>query len=210
VQQSAKLSRKGPRILVLRETHTPPDWATDFLTRAGGLNRFGEPNFRVIWGWNRLGWVGGRFTDHDGSGTVVREVLDVRLMPKYPCVNRWIVEQWLPPEKYGSPENWYRQTKEWGEEGNIPQLGPYPSRGDYELLCVLETPEQEFVQLTTSILDDVLVALRFAKARSYTESVIARKDAKAKQLRRDAKYAHAYLNEQTVPAFNEKMFVTVL
>ena len=43
---------------------------------------------------------------------VMREVVELRLEPKYPQVNRWHVERWMPPEAYGSPRAWYAQTLE--------------------------------------------------------------------------------------------------
>jgi hypothetical protein len=33
------------------------------VPRAGDMNRYGEPNFRVVWGGSRLAWIGGRWTD---------------------------------------------------------------------------------------------------------------------------------------------------
>ena len=50
-------------IRVLRETHDTPEAVARRLERAGGLNCFGEPNYRAVWGWNRLAWIGGKFED---------------------------------------------------------------------------------------------------------------------------------------------------
>jgi hypothetical protein len=36
----------------------------------------------------------------------------LRPKPKYPAVNRWHIEKWLPPEDYGPPRGWYTQTVE--------------------------------------------------------------------------------------------------
>ena len=199
-----------PHIQITRETHETPEWASARLLTLGGRNRFGGPNFRCVWGWNRLDWVGGKFEDRDDDGNLIREVLGLRRMPRYPNCNRWYVEQWLPPEKYGSPENWMRQTREWGEEGNIPQLGPYPSLGEYEMLSVLETESGEFVQLTPLVLDEIIWALRTIKKRGYQEGVRARKALAEKRRQEAVKFGHEYLNEATLPLFNDKQFVTVL
>lgn len=204
-----KKPRKA-RVQVFRESLEPPKWAADFLTQAGGLNRFGEPLFRLVWSNSRLGFVGGRFEDRDEHGYLIREVLALRTMPKYLNPDRWIVEQWLAPERYGSPEAWYKQTKEWGEEGNIAQMGPYPSRGDYELLSVLETPQREFVQVERWILEGALWALRRAKQVSYAEGVRRRKEAAAKKRQADLAYSREMLNEATMPVANDGMMVTVL
>src|SRR6476646_9343734 len=67
------------RILVLRETHETPENVARRLERAGGINRFGEPNYRAVWGWNRLAWIGGKFEEHDpATGSLLREVVELR------------------------------------------------------------------------------------------------------------------------------------
>ena len=45
-------------IRVVRETHETPADLVERVARAGGWNRFGEPNFRVVWGVvaARVGW----------------------------------------------------------------------------------------------------------------------------------------------------------
>src|SRR5207253_2202246 len=126
---------QGTRYFVKRDT---PEWARRALLVAGGTNRFGDPNFRVVWGDSLFDWIGGNWEDRDESGNLIREVKQLRWAVKYPWLaHRWIVERWLPPEKFGTPETWARQTREWGQEGNIPQLGPYPSRGRYVFCSVL-------------------------------------------------------------------------
>ncbi len=121
-------------IHVVRETHDTPETVAHRLERAGGVNRFGEPNYRAVWGWSRLAlaWIGGKFEDRDEHGALLRERVELRWEPKYPAVNRWHIERWLPPEVYGSPRAWYAQTIERENGISIPALGPYPSRGEYE------------------------------------------------------------------------------
>jgi hypothetical protein len=201
---------KRHRVQVFRESHATPTWAAAILTQSGGLNLYGEPLFRAVWSNNRLAWCAGRFEDRDNSGHLVREVLAARLMPKYPVESRWIIEQWLPAEKYGSRDNWWQNTREWGEEGNLPQLGPYPSRGDYELACLLETRVREFVQLEHWIIQDFFWQLKLAKMRSYAENVRRHKAAMAREKQEFKQYSHEYLNEQTMPVANDGMMVNVL
>ena len=135
-------------IQVIRETQeTPPDVARE-LALAGGCNRFGEPNYRAVWGWSRLDWIGGKWEDRDDTGALLREVIELRRVPKYAPHDRWYIERWLPPEAYGSPEQWHLATLEIENGRSIPALGPYPSRGDYEHCFTLEGPCGEFVPLT--------------------------------------------------------------
>jgi hypothetical protein len=124
-------------LTILRETHEAPSSITRTLTLAGGTNIFGEPNFRAVWGWNRLAWIGGRWTDLDASGSVLRETIGLRYEPKYLPTNRWHIERWCPPEMYGSPESWARDTLEIENGMNVPALGPFPSRGEYEHVFTL-------------------------------------------------------------------------
>ncbi|MGD0908028.1 MAG: hypothetical protein ABSA96_10635 [Candidatus Acidiferrales bacterium] len=135
-------------ISVIRETHEAPADVACALTLAGGCNRFGEPNYRAVWGWSRLDWIGGKWEDHDAGGSLVREVVELRREPKYLPHDRWHIERWMPPESYGSPEQWHAQTIEIANGRSVPALGPYPSRGDYEHCFTLEGPRGEFVQLT--------------------------------------------------------------
>jgi hypothetical protein len=72
-----------PRIRVTRETHHTPAAIAERITRAGGTNRYGEPNFRVVWGGTRLTWIGGRWTDRDAHGNKTREAIEMRRVPKY-------------------------------------------------------------------------------------------------------------------------------
>jgi hypothetical protein len=156
-------------IQVLRETHDAPEFVRSALLRAGGVNRFDEPNFRAIWGWNRLTWIGGKWEDHDPhTGELLREVVALRREPKYHQLNRWHIERWCPPELYGSPETWARQTLEIEGAQNVPALGPYPSRGEYELAFTLEGPSQdgqpgEFVQLTPAVAERVARAIEWSR-----------------------------------------------
>jgi len=152
-------------IQVLRETHDPPPQVTARLAAAGGLNRFNQPNYRVVWGWNRLTWIGGKFEDRDSAGNLLREVIELRQEPKYPQLNRWHVERWLPPESYGSPKLWYAQTIECASGRNIPALGPYPDRGDYEHCFTIEGPSGEFLQLTPTIVEYVARAVEWTRRR---------------------------------------------
>lgn len=135
-------------ICVIRETHEAPAEVARELALAGGCNRFGEPNYRAVWGWSRLDWIGGKWEDRSDSGALVREVIELRREPKYTPHNRWHIERWMPPESYGSPAEWHAQTLEIENGRNIQALGPYPSRGDYEHCFTLQGPNGEFVQLT--------------------------------------------------------------
>ena len=164
-------------IYVTRETHQTPPEVERRVTCAGGLNRFDEPNFRVVWGGSRLTLVGGRWTDRDAHGNVVREVVELRRVPKYLPVERWHIERWMPPEAYGLPDDWHARTIEVEDGARIPALGPYPLRGEYEHCFTLENQRGEFVALTPTACDWIVRAIDWA----LRQSVVARRAALAKR-----------------------------
>ena len=169
-------------IRVLRETHEASPHISERLARAGGWNRFGEPNFRVVWGWSRLEWIGGRWTDRDAHGNVIREVIELRRVPKYFSHDRWHLERWLPPETYGSPEMWNALTLEREDGIFIPALGPYPSRGEYEHCFTLSGPRGEFLPLDAAACDTIVRAIEWARRQPRHSARLA---LDARESRRD-------------------------
>jgi hypothetical protein len=202
------LDSKFQRIAIGRESYETPDVVARRLRLAGGVNRLGEANYRVVWGWNRLAWIGGKFEERDGGGALVREVVDLRLEPKYPAVNRWHVERWVAPEAYGSRRAWYAQTLEVTNGRCVPALGPYPERGEYEHCFTVEGPRGEFVQLTATVVEHVARALEWSRNRPR----VVRQDAVSARTEREERaydeHAFAVLDD-AVPAFHAQPFVSV-
>ncbi|HYL82787.1 MAG TPA: hypothetical protein VE263_01015 [Candidatus Angelobacter sp.] len=196
-------------IQVVRESHETPENVARLLQRAGGINRFGEPNYRAVWGWNRLAWIGGKFEDRDEHGALLRERVELREEPKYPAVNRWHIERWLPPEAYGSPRQWYAQTAERANGVSIPALGPYPSRGEYEHCFTLEGPRGEFIQLTPTVAEHLARAIECARhtPRSRGRTRLYERERRAE--RRYEQWAYDVMDD-AVPAFHKQPFVTVV
>src|ERR1700722_15522620 len=155
--------RNNSMIRVLREIHEASASIQERVARAGGANRFGEPNFRVVWGGSRLAWIGGRWTDHDEHGSVIREAIELRRVPKYVPTDRWHLERWTPPEVYGSPDAWYAQTMEVEDGIRVAALGPYPSRGEYEHCFTLNGPGGEFAALAGAACDWIVRAIEWAR-----------------------------------------------
>jgi hypothetical protein len=195
-------------IRILRETHRTPENIASRLDRAGGVNPFGEPNFRAVWGWNRLTWIGGKFEDRDEHGALLRERIELRLEPKYPAVNRWHIERWVPPETYGSPRAWSAQTLEVADGRSMPALGPYPSRGDYEHCFTLEGPRGEFVQLTPSVAEYIARAIEWSRAQPRLTRRAAIENRRQRDDRAFDVWAYDLLDD-AVPAFHKQPFVTV-
>ncbi len=193
-------------IRILRETHVAPASLQLRLARAGGLNRYGEPNFRAVWGWSRLTWIGGKWSDTDAHGNVTREIIELREVPKYFPFDRWHIERWLPPETYGSPQQWYAQTIEREDGISIPALGPYPQRGEYEHCFTLQGPRSEFIPLSPSACEAIVRAIEFARSEpaQMHRAALARR-----QLQRDhdwESHADAVFSDAS-PAFHGAPFV---
>ncbi|MGH9738698.1 MAG: hypothetical protein ACRD4X_08935 [Candidatus Acidiferrales bacterium] len=178
------------------------------MARAGGYNRFGEPNFRVVWGGARLAWIGGRWTDRDAHGNVIREAIEMRQEPKYVPHDRWHIERWLPPEAYGCPELWRAQTTEIEDGISIPALGPYPSRGDYEHCFTLASMRGEFIPLSPAACDWIVRAVEWARRQprgARRAAVAARESGSALDFDRVADD----LLDDAAPAFHAQPFVSL-
>lgn len=186
---------ESPAIRVVRETHEAPVSIQERVTIAGGQNRFGEPNFRIVWGGSRLAWIGGRWTDRDANGNIVRETVELRREPKYIPANRWHIERWMPPESYGSPDSWYEQTVEVENGIRVPALGPYPSREEYEHCFTLEGAQREFIPLTVAACDWIVRAIEWARRQPRHEARVAIGRRETRQARHWESTADDLLNE---------------
>jgi hypothetical protein len=176
-------------IRTLRERHEAPAEVARELALAGGYNRFGEPNYRAVWGWTRLDWIGGKWEDRDAEGRLLREVVELRREPKYAPHDRWHIEKWMPPEHYGSPAQWQAQTGEFVHGRRVAALGPYPERGDYEHCFTLAGERGEFVQLTAAAARHIARAIETSRAVGQSKRRAALED---RERREDRAYdAHA-------------------
>lgn len=193
--QSQGARRCTKMIEVTRENHEAPAELQVRLARAGGVNLYGEANFRVVWGWSRLAWIGGKWTDTDASGNVIRQRIEMRELPKYFPFDRWHIERWMPPETYGSPELWYSQTIEREDGISIPALGPYPRRGEYEHCFTLQGACGEFVPLSPAICEGIVHAVEFARACSAQEHRAAIEKREERREREWESHADAVLDD---------------
>jgi hypothetical protein len=103
-----------------RERREPAREYVQHINAVGGLNRFGQPNFRIVWGENETDVVYGT----DANGKQGRHII-----LKHGGVPAWFIECWKPPECFGTPQFWYEATWDW--ELDAPKIGEYPSRGLY-------------------------------------------------------------------------------
>jgi hypothetical protein len=137
--------------------HIVPKACERFVTRFGGRNPYGGPRWRLLAASDRLvkeagvyrDWAPGLTTAEKGGlnfqpnphapgcnfsrydNKPVRVVTEMREIRKYPHAEGWILERWFPASAYGTQEEW-RSYK--AVDGITPMLGPYPERGDYEMM----------------------------------------------------------------------------
>lgn len=93
-----------------------------------GENLYGENIYRISWGPSRCYIVGGWWE--------VEHEFGYKIQPKYGRGEKWILEKWMPPSVYGTPQAWDSQTL--SAEGFY-QVGPYPSHGEFEAAAVFST-----------------------------------------------------------------------
>jgi hypothetical protein len=208
---------KRHKIDILRETYEAPAGMQRLLELAGGRNRFGDPFYRLVWGWNRLEWIGGRITDLDDAGKTIREVIELRQEPRYQSVlfnpNRWYIERWYPPEWYGSRRSWEVKTIEIEDGRSIPALGPYPERGDYEHFYTVEGPDGGFRQLTWPRAA-WLASIVYTSERAYWQRQLEPGDALSKKRagiaaeKRAERKQHREILDSTIDAFDYNPFVS--
>ena len=163
-----------------REHYECPPQFQERLTRIGGVNRYGEPNFIIVWGQTWTVRRGGTWEQDDG--TYFRGYRDV-LEDGRPC---WILKKWNAPEIYGSPALWYIQNRE--ESTGLQILGEYPYRGCYETVqpfvwrgLVNGRMVVERMPLNSMILDLVVPIIMKAKEVTFLQKKIAIQEMEARK-----------------------------
>lgn len=101
-----------------------PEWFQEKLTRYGGVNKYGEPRFKLVWGESEKMRDGGYF-QRDGY-------LGYRDVPALGGEKCWALMMWEPAEKFGTPYRWYKEGTD--EVTGLVTLGRYPHRGRYRLI----------------------------------------------------------------------------
>jgi hypothetical protein len=112
-----------------RETRKCPPEYQARITRMFGVNRFGEPNFKIVWNQSNFIRLGKTWRDNKGRERV--GYTDVYQGDGQPC---WLIVRWMPPEHYGSPTTYYRETYSIDGSSRKYLVGEYPWKGRYEIV----------------------------------------------------------------------------
>jgi hypothetical protein len=110
-----------------------PKHYQDRINRAGGRNRYGEPNFKLVWSQAFTHRAGGVWPHDRYAG--YREVYLANGSPYPPKHGYWLLLEWTPPEQYGSEAAYYFLHRD--ETTGLCSLGPYPHRGRYQVAVKL-------------------------------------------------------------------------
>ena len=103
------------------------------VTRAGGLNRYGRPNFMLAWSQSATERAGGVWPHDHYAG--YREVYVANGSPYPPKKGYWMLMEWTPPEQYNGEANYFFLHRD--ETTGLCTLGPYPHRGRYVIAAKL-------------------------------------------------------------------------
>lgn len=166
----------------VRQNPVDPDVQAEAL-HCGGRNWFGEPNYRVIWGYQRGVWINGEF--------VFKYVR---------AKERFILEKWVSPEKLAAhmaPEL-YEAVGE-----------PFPNRGEYECLFVFEDPiTNGYVRPTVELVRQAIERNQRSAARTQRE-INAGIEQEMETKRRDTERTKDDILDDALCAFPEKSWVSV-
>lgn len=161
---------KGPQ----RLTQCPKEYQ-ERVTKAGGINRYGQPNFKIVWGEAHPTRAGG-YWQHEGF-TGYRDIY----LNDTPC---WLLLQWHDSIEYGSPTLWYMDN--FDEATGLQILGEFPYKGKYEVLFILRDEKLEGNQLVIDamplngmLVDIVIPLMVFGQGLSYERRARAIKERRA-------------------------------
>ncbi len=103
------------------------------VTRAGGKNRYGEPNYRLAWSQSETMRAGGVWPADRYIG--YREVYVANGSPYPPRQGYWMLMEWKAPEDFGGEDQYFFLHR--SDDTGLCTLGSYPHRGRYEVATKL-------------------------------------------------------------------------
>ena len=108
------------------QTYLCPEEFQERLTEIGGVNRYDEPNFILVWsqggGLNSMYRAGGAW-EVDGLPSFIG-YRDLLIGGGVPC---WALLQWHDASEYGTPEMYYVQNLD--EDTQLQTLVEFPYNG---------------------------------------------------------------------------------
>jgi len=155
-------------VRVIKEHTRPiPPWAAPLLAEFG-VNTYGNPRYRLVWGPSRVELCGGYWSDN--------AKYEYRPIVRY-VHEAYVLEKYCEPRLYGSPQQWDAQNRDaWG----YLSCGPFPSRGDYEAVHIFQLNGKYF-QPVPALVRAICLNVERGKLYSLTDKRIAIKERKEAQ-----------------------------
>jgi hypothetical protein len=175
----------------------------DRLTDIGGVNKYDEPNFLLVWGQggdDRAFYRAGGAWDVEGipSFTGYRNLL---IGGGQAC---WCLLQWHDSAEYGTPETYY--VMNYDEGTGLQTLGEYPYSGRYQLLYSLKHVERrgnelhvEIMTLNNFLLDTVVPIIKEARGIGWEKAKAALEEQKSKEDSADVARIEDVMRDNAVP-----------
>jgi hypothetical protein len=114
----------------------PPEFQ-ERIDKAVGVNRYGGPLWKIVWGQTATFRAGGYWPHDNFLG--YRQLM----LSNGSCSGDgeacWLICEWHPPEDYGSPAMYYFENRD--EYTGLQTLGEYPHKGRYEVAFSLKSAE---------------------------------------------------------------------
>jgi hypothetical protein len=167
---------------IIRQAKECPKLYADFLRRIGGINPYGKPNFRLVWGESATDVIWGQ-KENGSAGQHVKL--------RYNNIPRWHLEMWKPAELFGSPETWYAES--FDPITGLHVCGDFPFEGDY-------THHTRLHDLNFRILEELIPKIHEARNMTIEQrKKIINERLEAEKLERLNRGRDAYLD--ATPAF---------
>jgi len=162
-----------------------PEDFQERLTEIGGVNRYDEPHFRIVWSQggddHALYRAGAEWTvEGMPSFRGYRNLLVGGGTPS------WALLQWHDALEYGTPEMYYVQN--YDLDTDLQTIGEYPYFGRYQMLYNLRWTEMrnnrlhfEVMPLNSFILETVVPIITAAKEISWEKTKAVMQDIKDRE-----------------------------
>ena len=180
-----------------------PEEFQDRLTEIGGVNRYDEPNFLLVWsqgGGEQSTYRAGGAWNVEGLPSF-RGYRDLLVGGGVPC---WALLQWHDASEYGTPEMYYVHNLD--EETQLQTLGEFPYSGRYQMLYNLRWTEMrgkemyfEAMPLNSYLLETVVPIITAAKDISWEKTKAAMMDIKEREDAADAAMIEDVMRASALP-----------
>jgi hypothetical protein len=185
------------------QIYIAPEEFQERLTEIGGVNRYDEPNFVLVWsqggGPNATYRAGADWAGEDQVS--YRGYRDLLIGGGVPC---WALLQWHDAIEYGTPELYYVQN--YDEDSGLQTLGEYPYFGRYQMLYNLRWSEMrngkmffEMMPLNTFLLDTVVPIITQAKDISWEKTKAVMQDLKEREDKADIDMIESVMRTSALP-----------